>query len=220
MESASLHTCYEFLTASFKRLQFIIAIMKRKTTTNEMTAKKHHWSANLLKSIEDPECKIREDDKIVVIKDKYPKAQFHYLVLPKEDILNIWRVKKEHQDLLTYMHDVACDLIKDETDYEFFMGYHAMPSMQRLHLHVISTDFNSPCLKTKYHWNSFTTPFFLHSQDVCRQLRIDGEIKKIPQQLCTDYLNTKLKCHKCSTQPKNMPDLKRHLLTHIGKCKP
>jgi len=44
------------------------------------------------------------------------------------------------------------------------MGYHAMPSMQRLHLHVISTDFNSPYLKTKYHWNSFTTSFFLHSQ--------------------------------------------------------
>lgn len=45
----------------------------------------------------------------------------------------------------------------------YSIGYHAMPSMQRLHLHVISTDFNSPCLKTKYHWNSFTTPFFLHS---------------------------------------------------------
>ncbi|KAG5348329.1 APTX protein, partial [Acromyrmex charruanus] len=95
-----------------------------------------------------------------------------------------------------------------------------MPSMQRLHLHVISTDFNSPCLKTKYHWNSFTTPFFLHSQDVCRQLLIDGKIKKISPQVCTNYLNTKLKCHKCSTEPKNMPHLKRHLLTHIGKCKP
>ncbi|XP_018357801.1 PREDICTED: aprataxin [Trachymyrmex cornetzi] len=203
-----------------QRLRFIIAIMKRKAPTNEIaTAKTHHWSANLLKSIEDPECKIREDDKIVVIKDKYPKAQFHYLVLPKEDILNIWRIKNEHQDLLTYMHDVACDLIKDQTDHEFLIGYHAMPSMQRLHLHVISTDFNSPCLKTKYHWNSFTTPFFLHSQDVCNQLRIDGKIKKISPQACTDYLNTKLKCHKCSTQPKNMPHLKRHLLTHIDNCK-
>ncbi|KYN27117.1 Aprataxin [Trachymyrmex cornetzi] len=101
---------------------------------------------------------------------------------------------------------------------KILIGYHAMPSMQRLHLHVISTDFNSPCLKTKYHWNSFTTPFFLHSQDVCNQLRIDGKIKKISPQACTDYLNTKLKCHKCSTQPKNMPHLKRHLLTHIDNC--
>ncbi|XP_071648549.1 aprataxin isoform X1 [Temnothorax longispinosus] len=186
-------------------------------TNKSATASKHHWSAGLLKSIEDPECKVKEDDKIIAIKDKYPKAQFHYLVLPKEDILSIWHVKKDHQDLLTHMHNIACDLVKVQVDHEFIIGYHARPTMQRLHLHVISTDFNSPCLKTKYHWNSFTTPFFLYSSDVCRQLREEGEIKKVSPQKCTDYLQTKLKCHKCSTQPKNMPDLKRHLLTHIDK---
>ncbi|KAL6256246.1 hypothetical protein P5V15_012362 [Pogonomyrmex californicus] len=195
--------------------------MKRKVTSKltmskPTTAKKHHWTAGLLQSIEDPECKIKEDDKIVVIKDKYPKAQFHYLVLPKENILSIWHVKKDHQDLLMHMHNVACGLVKDQTD-EFIIGYHAMPSMQRLHLHLISTDFNSPCLKTKSHWNSFTTPFFLHSSNVCRELREEGEIKKISMQKCMDYLKTDLKCYKCSMQPKNMPDLKRHLLTHINK---
>jgi len=195
--------------------------MKRKATSNmsePATVKKHHWSAlGLLKSMEDPECKVKEDNKIVVIKDKYPKAQFHYLILPKEDIHSIWHVKKDHQDLLMHMHNVACGLIEDKADHEFIIGYHAIPSMQRLHLHVISTDFNSPCLKTKYHWNSFATPFFLRSSDVCRQLREEGEIKKISPQRCTEYLSTKLKCHICSTQPKNMPDLKRHLLTHIDK---
>lgn len=29
-----------------------------------------------------------------------------------------------------------------------------------LHMHVISQDFKSECLKTKKHWNSFTTDFF------------------------------------------------------------
>lgn len=43
----------------------------------------------------------------------------------------------------------------------FKIGYHALPSMQQLHLHVISNDFDSPCLKTKKHWNSFCTDFFL-----------------------------------------------------------
>jgi len=100
--------------------RFGIVVMERKVTTDESaTAKKHHWSAGLLKSIEDPECKVREDDKIVVIRDKYPKAQFHYLVLPKEDILSIWHVKKDHQDLLMHMHNVACDLVKDQADHEF-----------------------------------------------------------------------------------------------------
>jgi len=46
------------------------------------------------------------------------------------------------------------------------IGFHARPSMQRLHLHVISTDFISPHLKTKDHWNSFTTPFFLHASGI------------------------------------------------------
>ncbi|XP_011866128.1 PREDICTED: aprataxin isoform X2 [Vollenhovia emeryi] len=141
---------------------------KRKATSSTSklqptTTKRGHWSAGLLKSMEDPESKVEEDDQIIVIKDKYPKAQFHYLVLPKENILSIWKVKEDHQDLLTHMHNVACDLVKNQANHEFIIGYHAMPSMQRLHLHVISTDFNSPCMKTKYHWNSFTTPFFLQS---------------------------------------------------------
>lgn len=113
--------------------------------------------------------------------------------------------------------------------------------MHRLHLHVISTDFNSPCLKTKYHWNSFTTPFFLHSKgkyisiflkkniifrktyfifykitDICNQLREKGELKKLKSEESAQYLNTPLKCHKCPATPKNMPDLKRHLLIHLS----
>ncbi|XP_072744434.1 aprataxin [Anoplolepis gracilipes] len=196
--------------------------MKRKAESNtskSTTLSKSHWSAGLLKSMEDPELMVKEDDKIVVIKDKYPKAQFHYLVLPKEDIHSIWQVKKNHQDLLMHMHDIARDLVERQTDHEFIIGYHAMPSMQRLHLHVISTDFNSPYLKTKYHWNSFTTPFFLHSSDVSCQLHEEGEINKVSPERCKDYLNTKLKCHKCTLQPKNMPDLKRHILTHLDKQK-
>ena len=33
-----------------------------------------------------------------------------------------------------------------------------------VHLHVISQDFDSPCLKNKKHWNSFTTDYFIESQ--------------------------------------------------------
>lgn len=32
-----------------------------------------------------------------------------------------------------------------------------------VHLHVISQDFDSPCLKNKKHWNSFTTDYFIES---------------------------------------------------------
>mmetsp|Transcript_29843 Transcript_29843/g.47856 ORF Transcript_29843/g.47856 Transcript_29843/m.47856 type:complete len:254 (+) Transcript_29843:58-819(+) len=44
------------------------------------------------------------------------------------------------------------------------IGYHAIPSMKLLHLHVISTDFDSPCMKNRKHWQSFTTDgFFIDS---------------------------------------------------------
>lgn len=36
-------------------------------------------------------------------------------------------------------------------------------SYSHVHLHVISQDFDSPCLKNKKHWNSFTTDYFIES---------------------------------------------------------
>lgn len=36
--------------------------------------------------------------------------------------------------------------------------------LSHVHLHVISQDFDSPCLKNKKHWNSFTTDYFVESQ--------------------------------------------------------
>lgn len=176
--------------------------------------KKSLWSLGLLHAMKNPKKKVMEDDKVVVIRDKYPKAQFHYLVLPKEDIASIWYVTKKHEELLSHMARVAEDLTKQHKESEFFIGYHATPSMHRLHLHVISTDFNSPCLKTKQHWNSFTTPYLLRSKDVCQQLRKQGRLKKMNLEVATQYLSTPLKCHKCSERPKSMPALKKHLLTH------
>ena len=41
------------------------------------------------------------------------------------------------------------------------LGYHAIPSLSLLHLHIVSSDLESPALKNKKHWNSFATPFFV-----------------------------------------------------------
>lgn len=54
--------------------------------------------------------------------------------------------------------------ISGENEKNFKIGYHASPSMQRLHIHVISKDFNSAYLKTKRHWNSFNTDNFISHQ--------------------------------------------------------
>lgn len=41
------------------------------------------------------------------------------------------------------------------------VGYHAYPSMNRLHLHVMSNDFCGYHMKQPYQWNSFHTEFFV-----------------------------------------------------------
>ena len=43
-------------------------------------------------------------------------------------------------------------------------------------MHVISQDFDSPSLKNKKHWNSFTTPYFVDSKgmgEICNYIGFD-----------------------------------------------
>lgn len=66
-------------------------------------------------------------------------------------------------DELELLANNAIELI-GKSACDFIIGYHMSPSMQRLHLHVVSKDFNSDYLKTKKHWNSFNTEFFYKAQ--------------------------------------------------------
>ncbi|KAF6208485.1 hypothetical protein GE061_016941, partial [Apolygus lucorum] len=122
------------------------------------------WKFELIKLMDDPAMQLFVDDQIVIIKDGYPKAEKHFLVLPKEDISNLASVKKDDIKLLKHMDLKGRDIAEKYGEGRTFrLGYHAQPSMERLHLHVISDDMNSASLKHKKHWNSFTTPFFMDS---------------------------------------------------------
>lgn len=48
---------------------------------------------------------------------------------------------------------------------EVKIGVHAVPSMNHLHIHVLSRDMHSDRLKHRKHYNSFTTDFFVDLQD-------------------------------------------------------
>ncbi|CAH2039519.1 unnamed protein product, partial [Iphiclides podalirius] len=87
--------------------------------------------------------------------------------------------------------------------------------MQRLHMHIISKDMVSPCLKTKVHWNSFTTTFFKPYENVLKELKEKGCITKIENDIHKNLMSTPLKCNQCNYVPKNMPQLKDHLVSHI-----
>ena len=154
------------LITKFLRKEIGCVTMKRQTITRTSSdaqpGKKRHWREGLLETMEEPESIVRKDDKIVVVKDKYPKARHHFLILPREPINSLKDITEQHKQLLKHMEKIASEVADEQKGYEFLIGYHAVPTMSRLHLHVISTDFDSPCLKTKHHWNSFTTPFLRH----------------------------------------------------------
>ena len=100
----------------------------------------------------------------------------------------------------------------------FRYGYHAIPSMSHLHMHVISQDFISDSLKTvciflsiaipilsssfffkKKHWNSFTSDYFLDATEVIDDLQANGSIR-IDTIRMKKLLDNDLKCHQCSNK--------------------
>ncbi|XP_069632473.1 aprataxin isoform X4 [Haliaeetus albicilla] len=177
-----------------------------------------HWSQGLKSSMQDPKMQVYKDEKTVVIKDKYPKARYHWLVLPWDPISSLKSVTKDHLELLEHMHAVGQKMIQQcpaRESLEFRLGYHAIPSMSQLHLHVISQDFDSPALKTKKHWNSFTTDYFLNSQDVIEMVRSKGKV--MVKDHVSELLKLPLRCHRCKKQLSTIPQLKEHLGKHSPK---
>ncbi|XP_066514783.1 aprataxin isoform X2 [Hoplias malabaricus] len=178
-----------------------------------------HWSQGLKVSMQDPKMQVYSDEKVVVIKDKYPKAQYHWLVLPWVSISSLKALRSEHCELLKHMQKVGDRMIQqcpDAQKLHFRLGYHAIPSMSHIHLHVISQDFDSPALKNKKHWNSFTTDYFIDSQDVIAMLEQDGRVSV--KEGTAELLKQPLRCHICCKEQATIPKLKEHLKSHLSSC--
>ncbi|XP_031132918.1 aprataxin isoform X1 [Sander lucioperca] len=175
-----------------------------------------HWSQGLKTSMQDPKMQVYKDDKVVVIKDKYPKARYHWLVLPWQTISSLKALRREHCDLVKHMQKVADQMVQqcpDASLLRFRTGYHAIPSMSHVHLHVISQDFDSPCLKNKKHWNSFTTDYFMESHSVIQMLETNGRVTV--KEGTGELLKLPLCCHMCHKELSTIPALKEHLKSHF-----
>nr|XP_055157767.1 aprataxin isoform X2 [Nyctereutes procyonoides]XP_055157768.1 aprataxin isoform X2 [Nyctereutes procyonoides]XP_055157769.1 aprataxin isoform X2 [Nyctereutes procyonoides] len=177
-----------------------------------------HWSQGLKISMQDPKMQVYKDEEVVVIKDKYPKARYHWLVLPWASVSSLKAVTGEHLELLKHMHTVGEKMIADfagSSKLRFRLGYHAIPSMSHVHLHVISQDFDSPCLKNKKHWNSFNTEYFLESQAVIEMVQHAGRVSV--RDGMPELLKLPLRCHECQQLLPSIPQLKEHLKRHWPK---
>jgi aprataxin len=162
----------------------------------------------------------------ILVYDRYPKAYAHLLILPKKaehacDTLQ--QLTPGHVKILQKMAVVASKIAERLTQddplllnfnkqygHVFMAGFHAVPSLTPIHMHLISRDLNSPSMKTATHYLSFTTPFFLQLSDVFTELKTNkffGDKKHLE-----DHINGELICHLDQTNFKRkMAKLRAHL---------
>lgn len=59
-----------------------------------------------------PAEKVFENERILVIKDKYPLAPVHLLIMPKKEIANLQALEQKDLGLITEMVQVAQEMAK------------------------------------------------------------------------------------------------------------
>ena len=177
------------------------------------------WEDGLTHGMSDPEQIFEEDDLTVTLFDAFPKARYHFLVVPREDIHSVKELTRNNLELLKHIHKVAEKLIervcKREPNTPFRFVYHAVPSLKRLHLHIVSQDFDSPKLWKEHHWNTFNTEYFMDSSKVIEELEKDGKIE-VDDVAYEALLKQHMKCNACSERFSDIFQLKIHLQEHYG----
>lgn len=90
---------------------------------------------------------------------------------------------------------------------EIVAGVHAHPSMNHLHIHIISVDRVNECMRHRKHYNSFATPFFVLIDDF--PLAHNDQRRHPGREGCLD---SDLKCWRCGKNFSNkFARLKEHL---------
>lgn len=112
----------------------------------------------------------REEGLALVIYDGYPKASVHLLAVPLLDLRastfavppnSIYDLTSQSLPHLKRFHEYLARVVErvKERSKEagMMLGYHVVPSLRVMHAHIISRDlYNSPHVKTRKHWQSFT----------------------------------------------------------------
>jgi aprataxin len=207
------------------------------TTTTSSSAKPGSF-LSLTQSMNDASVRVYKDDKFVIIRDKYPKSKCHLLLIPLqtsdvtkllkvEDLIRLPQALSLLKEIKELISSKLLTLLPSSINKSHLMyGFHAIQSMQPLHMHIMTRDFQSECFKNKKHWNSFNTSYFIQLDELIKHLEVDlnnlsedyfvkdkFNLKKT--NILNEYLKSDLKCNVCGLVQNNIPNLKKHLLTHM-----
>eukprot|EP00127_Corallochytrium_limacisporum_P002208 Clim_evm102s108 gene=Clim_evmTU102s108 len=67
--------------------------------------------------------------------------------------------------------DGKCELV-------FLKGFHAVPSMKHLHVHILTNDLEGAYMKTRKHWNSFTSEYLVTPERLREAIQKHGSWPK------------------------------------------
>ncbi|GMI23055.1 hypothetical protein TeGR_g3367 [Tetraparma gracilis] len=165
---------------------------------------------NILSSLSSHPLVFAHDDTFAVVYDGYPKsAAGHLLVLlpghPSIGSLN--DVTAAHLPIFLEMQELAdklCKHIAPSPKHPPLVGFHAIPSLRPLHLHVLPSGLVDGPLRTLRHVTTFSTPFFVPLSAVISFL--SSSLIPVPLRVKADRARaletaaaatTTLRCHLC-----------------------
>ncbi|KAJ7774766.1 hypothetical protein B0H16DRAFT_1508264 [Mycena metata] len=174
----------------------------------------------------------------LTIYDAFAKGIFHFLILPRvqapftvselSSLRTLLRGDKARaKQLLTALNEDAKTLRKEIEEemldrfgftWGVWTGFHGAPSMEHLHLHVLSDDLCTERMNKKKHYNSFHPKlgFFLDIDEVLSWFDAEDSYfssmaNMDPRKHYEPMLKEDLSCWRCNTSMKNIPTLKAHL---------
>ncbi|KAL9185315.1 hypothetical protein ACHAXT_003092 [Thalassiosira profunda] len=171
-----------------------------------------------------------KSDKYVCTYDKFPKARHHLLLMCRQRQLNgglsavqtLNDIQPKHLDELREFHTLGRKIVSrlennasNGRSVTMKLGYHAIPSLEPLHLHIISSDVDSPCVKTRKHVVSFTSPtFFVSPESLERHLKgafVENLRVHVRPERAEHVLKyTPMACVRCGMEAATVPAWKDH----------
>uniref|UniRef100_A0A182Y766 Uncharacterized protein n=1 Tax=Anopheles stephensi TaxID=30069 RepID=A0A182Y766_ANOST len=179
---------------------------------------REHWSYQLVRELADERLHLNSTAQSIAIRDLHPKARHHFLVLPRKAIDTLHELTIEDVELLEDMYQLGVRVIRAMglSVEQFNFGYHLKPHMKRLHLHVISNDFDSPSLKRRHHWTIFNSEIFRTHEAVLLELKQQGYIQERPDAYIRALREGPLRCNVCTFKAEHLHVMKNHITMHLN----